>query len=207
MSKLNGLEFEQYRKDNNLGYVEFSKILNVTYNTYKAFIKDPDKVRLSSIRKFENFYKNNIKTSEKDKVFEKSHKKDVKLETFYLESVEDIINELIVGNEIFIDNTNYSYRMSEGIIIRYSNGEPVSINAPILCSEKYFVRKPVPLSLRVGKSYINDKGEMVIIYKEIIAENVFLGMTNKLDGTSVASSFTPKGKAADGVSPDLVEEL
>ena len=204
-------EFETYRLENHLTRQALADLIGIPYITYYGFAKRNKKPQLSTFKKLEKFYKENIKKKELgfvdyfDELLEPTPVKierQPKTQVVYLESVEDVINELKSDNEIHIESsTGHSIKLVDGFVIRYSSGEAISINAPILCSERYYVIKPIPLNLEVGKRYIARNGSVVTIFN--VDGHRFQGV---IDGESGIVGFYPNGASYNNTDFDLVEE-
>lgn len=199
MLKVTAAELKSYQKRNNLSTKDMCRLLDVTYNTYMNFLNNTKMISLKTINKLNTFYFSNIYKIEDVPERIEIKRKTVKVA---LENEKDIIEELIEGNEIFETGTAYTYKMIKGVIVRYSSGNPVSINAPILCSNKYEVEKPVPLRIEVGKKYINQNGEIVFIF---LADKEARNYKGAVEGHEGFETYNSEGVCECGDS--LIEEV
>ena len=205
-------DFETYRKENKLTRQAIAEMIGIPYMTYYKFVKNNSKPHLKTWRKLEKFYKEKIEKKEISitEYFKEYHEPTpVKIEhspktqVVYLESVEELLGELLNGGEVHIKSpTGHTLKLVDGFIVRYSSGDPISINAPILCSERYYAIKPIPLNLEIGKRYIARDGRICTIFNE--NEGEFYGVFDKED---VIIEFNSQGKCLEfGEFNDLVEE-
>lgn len=205
-------EFETYRLKNGLSRYDMAEKIGIPYITYYKFVDKGTKPRLPTWRKLEKFYNENI---EKKEVSIADYFKDYpeptpvkverkpKTQVVYLESVEDLLGELLNGGEVHVENsTGHTLKIVDGFIVRYSNDNPISINAPILCSERYYAIKPIPLTLEIGKRYVAKNGLVVTIYNS--DGHKFNGVA---DGKEGFLEFYPNGaNYLNHTDYDLIEE-
>lgn len=204
-------EFETYRLKNGLSRKDMAKRIDVPYLTYYKFVDKDTKPHLKTWRKLEKFYNENIEKKEISiaEYFKDLEPTPVKIErkpktqVVYLESVEELLGELLDGNEVHVESsTGHTLKIVNGFIVRYSNDNPISINAPILCSERYYVIKPIPLNLEVGKRYISRDGRVATVFNQF--EHVFYGV---FDGEPDVRSYDSKGGCINhNADNDLIEE-
>ena len=212
-------ELENIRKQLGLGKVPFSKQIGICVNTYSDWLLDRKKIRNCVLRKITNYYNqmkgNNIAETTQNKTFvettqsnvfvEEKQPKGRRVEKQPLYSPEELMEELNEGNQVYIEGTRYYLKKQNGFIIRYSDKNMVSLNAPILLSESYYVYKEVPLNIKIGGRYKNGKGEVVTIYKQG-EDGDFIGV---FDYTGRTSFYNSKGDcvAMNATKEDnLIEE-
>lgn len=205
-------EFETYRLKHDLTRQAIADMIGIPYLTYYKFVAKNSKPYLHTWKKLEKFYNENIERREAsiaDYFEEYSEPASVKVELkpkthqVYLESVEDLLGELLNGSEVHVENsTGHTLKIVDGFIVRYSNHNPISINAPVLCSERYYVIKPIPLTLEIGKRYIAKNGLVVTIYNS--DGHKFNGVA---DGKEGFLEFYPNGaNYLNHTDYDLIEE-
>ncbi len=205
-------EFETYRLKHNLTRQAIADMIGIPYLTYYKFVAKNSKPYLHTWKKLEKFYNENIERREASitDYFEeypepspvKTERKP-KTQTVYLESVEELLGELLDGNEVHVENsTGHTLKIVNGFIVRYSNDNPISINSPVLCSERYYAIKPIPLTLEIGKRYIAKNGLVVTIYNS--DGHKFNGVA---DGKEGFLEFYPNGaNYLNHTDYDLIEE-
>lgn len=204
-------EFEKYRKENKLSLEVMSEKIGISFTAYYKFSKKNSKPHLPTWKKLEKFYNENIEKKEISIVdyFKDLEATPVKVEhraktqTVYLESVEEILGELLNGNEVHIESsTGHTLKIVDGFIVRYVHDNPISINSPVLCSERYYVIKPIPLNLEIGKRYIAKNGSIVTIFNS--DGHRFIGVA---DGKEGFLEYYPNGaNYLNHTDYDLVEE-
>lgn len=203
-------ELENIRKQLGLAKVPFSKQIGICVNTYSDWLLERKKVRNCVLRKLTNYYnrmKSDVQTQSEDivettqsKIFvEEKQPKGRRVEKQPLYSPEELMEELNEGNQVYIEGTRYSLKKQNGFIVRYADTNMVSLNAPILLSESYYVYKEVPLNLKIGGRYKNGKGEVVTIYKQA-EDGDFVGV---FDYTGTNQFYNSKG---DCVGRDATKE-
>lgn len=205
-------DFINYATDHELSARDMAKMIGVAPMTYVKFIKSgkrPTKQRKSITQSFTNFYNKYIKKDETSQIIEAPKqiiKRLAKTEVVYLESVEDVINELRAGNEISVSGSpNKTLKMVDGFIISYSNNMALAINPAILCSEKYCVIKEIPLKLEVGKRYYTADGRIATIFTSLSQNELYCGV---FSGRDFIFQFDPQGKALNSKKENnLVEEV
>lgn len=209
-------ELENIRKQLGLAKVPFSKQIGVCVNTYSDWLLERKKVRNCVLRKLTNYYnrmKGDVQTQSEEivettqtKTFvEEKQPKGRRVEKQLLYSPEELMEELNEGNQVYIEGTRYSLKKQNGFIVRYADTNMVSLNAPILLSESYYVYKEIPLNLKIGGRYKNGKGEVVTIYKQ----NDSGDFVAVFDYTGHCSYYNSKGDcvARDATKEDnLIEE-
>jgi hypothetical protein len=203
-------ELENIRKQLGLGKVPFSKQIGICVNTYTDWLLERKKVRNCVLKKLTNYYnqmKGDVQTQSEtivettqSKIFvEEKQSKGRKVEKQLLYSPEELMEELNEGSRVYIEGTRYSLKKQNGFIIRYADTNMVSLNAPILLSESYYVYKEIPLNVKIGGRYKNGKGEVVTIYKQR-EEGEFIGV---FDYTGNTNFYNSKG---DCVSMNATKE-
>lgn len=205
-------DFINYATDHELSIRDMAKMIGVAPMTYIKFIKSgkrPTKQHNSVTQSLTNFYNKHIKKDETSQIIEAPKqiiKRSAKTELVYLESVEDVINELRAGNEIIASgSSNKTLKMVDGFIISYSNNMATAINPAILCSEKYCVIKEIPLKLEVGKRYYTADGCIATIFNEFSDGDIYCGV---FSGERFIFEFDPHGKTLNAEQDtDLVEEV
>ena len=202
-------DFIKYAKQNGLTQKQMSELIGFPLITYCKYINGlVDKPRPTTKEKLKEFYNNHIRREEVEPTSEIEETPTIvtfkpKTQKVYLESVEDVIDELQANNEIFVESsTGHSIKLVSGFVVRYKDGGAISINAPILCSERYFVIKPIPVTLQVGKRYRARNGSIVTIFN--VDGHRFMGV---VDGKEGFVEFDPKGLHYYTNEFDLVEEL
>ena len=201
-------DFETYRKENGLSQGLMAEKIGISFASYFKFTRKNSKPHLKTWRKLEKFYNENIEKKEVsvEDFFEslsvKTERKP-KTQIVYLESVEDLLGELLNGNEVHVENsTGHTLKIVDGFIVSYSNNNPISINAPVLCSERYYAIKPIPLTLEIGKRYVAKNGLVVTIYNS--DGHKFNGVA---DGKEGFLEFYPNGaNYLNHTDYDLIEE-
>jgi predicted transcriptional regulator len=201
------LDFYGYQKDNRLSQVQMAKKIGVSPITYSDYIKKKPKkraMRQYAKNKFIDFYNEHIKKTQLDllKPTPVKAKLTVETENVYLETAEEIINELSAGSVIHISNdSSKTFKMVDGIIVCFVNNNPISINPAILCSEKYYIVRKIPLKLEVGKRYITKTEQTVTIFNR--DDQKFHGV---VDGRNGFISFYPDGVSCIHSDLDLIGE-
>lgn len=207
-------DFINYAKENNLSQQKLGELIGVPQVTMWKYLNGAvTQPSLKTMKKLTDFYNKYIKLpvgvdvslpAEPEEIFtEPVVTYKPKTQKVYLESVEDVIAELQGDNEIFVESsTGHSIKLVSGFVVRYKDGGAISINAPILCSERYYVIKPIPLTLQVGKRYRAKNGSIVTIFNVDGCE--FMGV---VDGKQGFVEFDPKGLHHYNHEFDLVEEL
>lgn len=152
-----------YQKQMQFTYEEMSEKTGIPYSTYYKLVNGSTKnckgVNATKLKIFYDKYINKEIRVEPTKQVIKP-----KTEKVYLESIEDIIAELKSGNTIYVDGTNKTIQLIDGFIVRYDGFLQVSINGVILCSEKHYVIKEIPLKLEVGKKYVAKDGRIATVF-------------------------------------------
>lgn len=183
---MNMQDFIDYAKQHGLNNKEMSEKIGMPYVTYYKYIrggtKTPSEVTADKLK---DFYDRYIKRDQIiEDIFTYEPIKPIikpKTEKVYIESIEDMIAELKSGNTIYIDDTNKTIQLVDGFIVRYDGFMQVSINEAILCSEKHYVIKEIPLKLEVGKKYIAKDGRIATIFAKTQTDRflaTFEGDTN-----------------------------
>lgn len=204
-------EFETYRKENKFSQGLMAEKIGISFTAYYKFVAKNSKPHLKTWRKLEKFYNENIEKKEISiaEYFKDLEATPVKVERrpkthqVYLESVEELLGELLDGNEVHVESsTGHTLKIVNGFIVRYSNDNPISINAPILCSERYYAIKPIPLNLEIGKRYIAKNGSIVTVFNS--DGHRFIGVA---DGKEGFLEYYPNGaNYLNHNEYDLVEE-
>lgn len=117
--------------------------------------------------------------------------RDRPLEKIILETPEEIVEELLAGNTIYVENCNHYFKLQNGFIVRYNECSIISVNSPIMMDEYYYVMKPKQVVLKVGKTYLSYEGKECFIFAE--KEGDFLGA---FIGTGDVVTFNKKGEAS-----------
>mgnify|MGYP003293852571 CR=1 FL=1 len=186
-----------------MGVEELAKKIGIPYHTYYKFVKGGTKQMSKTRFKLCKFYNENIKNKVVEKpVVEQKPQYKAKTEKVYLESVEEIISELKNGSEIYINDSEHSLKLVDDYLVCYKKGGAISINPVILCSERYYVIKPIPLKLEVGKRYRAKNGSIVTIFNA--DGHKFVGV---VDGREGFVEYYPNGVHYYENEYDLVEEL
>lgn len=203
---MNMQDFIDYKKQHKLTDKEMCEKIGIPYVTYYKHISGRTKNSNNiTATKFKDFYDKYIK---RDQIIEEICKSEPtkpvvtpKTEKVYIESIEDMIAELKSGNTVYVDGTNKTIKLVEGFIVRYDGFMQVSINGAILCSEKHYVIKEIPLKLEVGKKYVAKDGRVAMVYAKTEAGR-FLGV---FEGDPKVRSYLSTG---DDVSDNdvLVKE-
>lgn len=197
-------EFIKYQKDNHISCEKMAELIGISMGSYFKFTRKNSKPHLPTWKKLEKFYNENIERKEAE-IESAPVKIELKPKTqiVYLESVEELIGELLNGGEVHVESsTGHTLKLVDGFIVRYSNDNPISINAPILCSERYYAIKPIPLNLEIGKRYIAKNGSVVTIFNS--DGHRFIGVA---DGKEGFLEYYPNGaNYLNHNDYDLVEE-
>lgn len=185
---------ENIRKQLGLGKVPFSKQIGISVVTYSDWLLERKKVHRGVLEKLTNYYNrmkgDTIVEATQSKTFvEEKQQKGRKVEKQLLYSPEELMEELNEGNQVYIEGTKYYLKKQNGFIVRYSDAEMVSLNAPILLSESYYVYKEIPLNIKIGGRYKNGKGEVVTIYRQL-EDGEFVGV---VDYTGTNNVYNSKG--------------
>lgn len=203
------VDFWMYQTTHKMSQVQMAQKIGINPHTYAAYVNKKPRKRLMKKyieAKLKDFYDKHIKTKQQDLFTPKALeiKNSNKTENVHVDSVEDVINELKNGAEIFMEDSGYSFKLVDGFIVRYHNQQPISIGSPILCSEKYFVTKQIPLKLEVGRKYLTKNGGVATIFNK--DGDVFYGVIN---GNSNTFIFSDKGKSETSLTDDfdLTEEI
>lgn len=166
---MNIQDFIDYKKQHKLTDKEMSEKIGIPYVTYFKHVSGRTKNSNNiTAAKFKDFYDKYIKNEKViEKIFKSEPTKPVvkpKTEKVYIESIEDMIAELRNGSTIYVDGTNKTIKLVDGFIVRYDGFMQVSINGAILCSEKHYVIKEIPLKLEIGKKYVAKDGRVATIF-------------------------------------------
>lgn len=208
------IDFYNYQKDNHLTQVEMAKKIGVAPVTYSDYIARKPKTRAMkeyARNKFVNFYNKYINKAPLEEILQHDLLKDTtvaskltsKTEAVYLDSAEELISELVAGNIVYVaDEATKTFKMIDGMIVCCINEKPISVNPVILCSDKYYVIKEIPLRLNVGKRYAAKDGSTVTIFNTD-GQN-FHGV---VDGKNGFISFQSDGKSFVSADFDLIEEI
>lgn len=204
---MNIQDFIDYKKQHKLTDKEMSNKIGMPYVTYYKYIrggtKTPNEVTINRLKDFYDKYilrdkiLEDILTCEPIKPIIKP-----KTEKVYLDSIEDIINELKSGNTIYVDGTNKTIQLVDGFIVRYDGFMQVSINGVILCSERHYAIKEIPLKLEVGKKYIAKDGRIATIFAKT-EDNRFLAV---FEGEKNIRSYNSNGNDVSSDWDILVKE-
>lgn len=207
-------DFVTYAHEHKLSQSYMAKHIGIAQQTYVDYIYSRKKLKTPTLKKIETFYNNYIKkeTTQKETTQEVSTSQFIdkmlsykpKTEKVYLEAAEDVMIELTNGSEIYVENSGYSFKLINNFIVRYHNNLPISIGSPILCSERYYVIRPIPIKLEIGKKYLTRTGLKVTIFNK--TDDEFYGV---ITGNSNVFSFEADGKCATSLTDefDIVEEI
>lgn len=156
-----------YQKRMQFTYQEMSEKTGIPFSTYYKLANGSTKYCNSvNDKKLKDFYNKYINKWETPTGGIEPTKPVVtpKTEKVYIESIEDMIAELKSGNTVYVDGTNKTIKLVDGFIVRYDGFMQVSINGAILCSEKHYVIKEIPLKLEVGKKYVAKDGRIATVF-------------------------------------------
>lgn len=158
-----------YQKRMQLTYQEMVEKTGIPFSTYYKLANGSTKnCKGVNATKLKIFYDKYIKTEKViEEIFKSEPTKPVvtpKTEKVYIESIEDMIAELKNGSTVYVDGTNKTIKLVDGFIVRYDGFIQVSINGAILCSEKHYVIKEIPLKLEVGKKYVAKDGRVATVF-------------------------------------------
>lgn len=201
------LDFYGYQKDNRLSQIQMAQKIGVAPQTYSDYIKKKPKsltMRKLVKDKFIKFYNKHIKKTQLEllEATPVEAKLTVETEIVYLDAIEEIINELSAGSVIHISSdSSKTFKMVDGIVVCFVNNNPISINPAILCSEKYYIVRKIPLKLEVGKRYITKTEQTVTIFNR--DDQKFHGV---VDGRNGFISFYSDGVSYVHSDFDLIGE-
>lgn len=120
----------------------------------------------------------------------------------YLNSLEEITKALKEGREVFEDGADTSFRIVDGLLIRFNSGK-IFIGAQIIfCPRNYYCYKEDPLKLETGRSYrIKDSRKAFICWTD---EEYAYGC---IEHWSKLCKWNREGGRADGPgNTDIIEE-
>lgn len=142
----------------------------------------PIKTSFSSLKKIVN--SNNIEEDTIVNTIKEVPYKELKVKKIDLQDYMDILDALDNGNTVYQKDSNYSFIKYNGIIIRLNNDNPVFISPSIDLSQSYYTYKKEKIKLEIGKTYITEGNEKVVITG--IADNfkaIVLNSTRYIDYT------------------------
>lgn len=120
----------------------------------------------------------------------------------YLNSLEEITKALKEGREVFEDGADTSFRLVDGLLIRFNSGK-IFIGAQIIfCPRNYYCYEEDPLKLETGKLYkIKDSRKAFICWAD---EDFAYGC---IEHWSKLCKWNREGGRADGPgNTDIIEE-
>lgn len=178
-----------YIADNHILQKTFAEYLDVTPQCLSCFLTR-SKVYNNVVNKIITFF-NTRGITIPDEPQAKIEHCDRPLEKIILETPEEIVEELLAGNTLYVENYNHYFRLQNGFIVRYNECGIISVNSPIMMDEYYYVMKPKQIVLKVGKTYLSYEGKECFIFAE--KDGNFLGA---FIGTGDVVTFNKKGEAS-----------
>lgn len=116
-----------------------------------------------------------------------------KFECVYLDCVNDIIDALLDGETICIHQSLDTYKLINGVLVKYNKGNPLFIGGGMDLSLRYYVIRKKPIEICIGNKYVTETGDKGICFKEeqgvfyiVLINNAIIGV-NK-NGRTVDNS-------------------
>lgn len=196
---------KELAKKHNTTVLGLTKIAGVSLATLYKYCKYDDSVAhskrtLTQKKKFDKIMKKLINEGKDIPYKREDNEKYLRVS---LETAEELCYQLSQGVEVFQECSNDSLKLLEGLIVRFRDNNPVFVNCAISLDEKYYIKVPKPITVKIGKRYLtrSNKEAIVITGEENFFKAIVIG-----DGTSFTVDST--GKNIDGYSElDLVEEI
>lgn len=188
----------QYMEKEGLPQNYFVKKLNISLSSFNKFIHGYSLNR-EHLVKLEHFF--NISDPEEKQEIPQSLDIKRELERVELNEVEDVVDALLQGETVYVENTNHSLQLKQGFITRFSpSGKVISINSPVIMEEFYYLLQPKKIQIALGGRYLTEHQEEVFIFKYV--DGKFYGVCK---GHDLYYKFLPDGTGCD--FDDLIKEV
>lgn len=175
----------------------FTEKLNIPLSSFNKFVHGYS-IKSEHLVKLEDFF--NISDTKEEQ--EITQPLDIKreLERVELNEAEEVVDALLQGEIVYVENSNHSLRLKQGFITRFSpSGKIISVNSPILMEEFYYLLQPKKIQIELGGRYLTEHQEEVFIFK--YADGKFYGVCK---GHDMYYKFLPDGTGCD--FDDLIKE-
>lgn len=187
----------QHMEKEGLSQNYFAKKLNIPLSSFNKFIHGHNiaSEHLVKVRDFLNI-------SDTEEKQETPQPLDIKreMERVELKEVEEVVDALLQGETVYVENTNHSLRLKQGFITRFSpSGKVISVNSPVIMEEFYYLLQPKKIQIALGGRYLTEHQEEVFIFKYV--DGKFYGVCK---GHDMYYKFLPDGTGCD--FDDLIKE-
>jgi plasmid maintenance system antidote protein VapI len=187
----------QYMGKEGLSQNYFAKKLNIPVSSFNNFIHGCS-IASKHLVKLGDF----LNISDPNEKQETAQSLDIKreLERVELNEVEEVVDALLQGETVYVENSNHSLQLRQGFITRFSpSGKVISVNSPVIMEEFYYLLQPKKIQIELGGRYLTEHQEEVFIFKYV--DGKFYGVCK---GHDLYYKFLPDGTGCD--FDDLIKE-
>lgn len=187
----------QHLENEGLSQNHFAKKLNIPLSSFNKFIHGYN-INSEHLVKLERFF--NISAPKEEQEIPQSLDIKRELEKVELNTVEEVVDALLQGEKVYVENSNHSLQLKQGFITRFSpSGKVISVNSPVIMEEFYYLLQPKKIQIELGGRYLTEHQEEVFIFKYV--DGKFYGVCK---GHDLHYKFLPDGTGCD--FDDLIKE-